>query len=248
MLHIYDGTFDGVLCAVFDVFALRDEDAEILPADRYSGASLYYTREVNADPSHADRVGNMLERFRPGTLRRLYTAWLSHDEHVEEYILAAVRCAVAHKADPFAFRQYHAIFELDRLATLVGNEAHRMLQFVRFVKLRSRVYAADIRPEYDVLPLIGAHFHSRFRDVAFMIRDLTHLRAILSNPREWYIAPLPAENPPLDADGEYETLWKLYFDNIAIAERRNPKLQQHFVPKKYRSFITEFRDGADARR
>lgn len=240
MLHIYDDTFEGMLCALFDALSQRDKNAEIIPESRMEGPSLYYTRHVTLDREHADRIGNMLERFRPGTTARYYTAWLSRDEHVEELMLAVTRVAIKHKADPFALRQYRAVSELDRLAVRVGNEAHRMLQFVRFVKLKDRVYAADIRPEFEVLPLIGGHFHSRFRDVAFMIRDLNHEQAILSNPREWYITPLPENNPPLHSDGEYETMWKMYFDTIAIEQRRNPKLQQHFVPKKYRSTLTEF--------
>ena len=240
MLHIYDNTYEGLLCALFDVLSQKDKNAEIIPQSRVDGPSLYYTRYVTMDREHADRIGAMLERFRPGTSARYYTAWLSHDEHVEEYALAATRYAIKHKCDPFALRQYHAVHELDRLARLVGGEAHRMLQFVRFKKLRERVYAADIRPEYEVLPLIGSHFHMRFRDVAFIIRDLNHRRAILSNTREWYIAELPEHNPPLDADGEYEDLWRTYFDNIAIPHRRNPKLQQQFVPLKYRSTMTEF--------
>jgi probable DNA metabolism protein len=119
-----------------------------------------------------------------------------------------------------------------------------MLQFVRFVKLSEDMYAADIEPEFDVLKLIGDHFHDRFPLSRFIIRDLRHLRAIVSAPSGWQITSLPAENPPLPRDGEFENLWRMYFKTIANETRKNLSLQQHFVPLKYRRHLTEFDENA----
>ena len=47
----------------------------------------------------------------------------------------------------------------------------------------------------------------------------------------------------IDEDEEkVRSLWKDYFKTLAIKERENPKLQQHFVPLIYRKHMTEFDD------
>ncbi len=240
MRYIYDDTYEGLLSAIYEVFAFCDKNAEIVAQSDLPGPSLYETRNTPTDPAHAANVSAWIERLGSEVAGGLYTAWLGREPGVDDLILAAMRIAKKHKCDPFSLRQYQQVCDLDGMRRRVGNEAHRMLQFVRFVKLDERVYAADIRPAYDVLQLIGDHFHSRFRDVAFMIRDLEHHKAILSNPREWYITDLPEYNPPIKGDGEYERMWKDYFKTIAIEQRVNLRLQQQFVPKKYRSTMTEF--------
>ena len=45
----------------------------------------------------------------------------------------------------------------------------------------------------------------------------------------------PTENEQL-----YRTLWKQFYNTIAIKERYNPRCQNTFLPKRYRSTMTEF--------
>jgi probable DNA metabolism protein len=42
-----------------------------------------------------------------------------------------------------------------------------------------------------------------------------------------------------DSD-EYQDLWKIFFENIAIKERINPKLQRNNLPLRFRKDMTEF--------
>ena len=44
----------------------------------------------------------------------------------------------------------------------------------------------------------------------------------------------------IDIDDDYEELWKVFFDAIAIEERRNEKCQMSHVPKWYRKHMNEF--------
>ena len=39
---------------------------------------------------------------------------------------------------------------------------------------------------------------------------------------------------------EYPNLWKAFFESIAIEERRNERLQNTLLPKRFRSMMTEF--------
>lgn len=240
MLYIYDNTFDGLMTAVFDIFASRDGEACIAPASDGVSFSLYGSKTVLTDAVKSSRVLNGLAKFGGEVPVRIYKAWLSRADGVEDLILAVVRIAFDVRSDPFALRHHDPICRLDALCRRVGREAERMLQFVRFVRLHEDIYAADVEPEYDVLELIGDHFHNRFSRSRLVVRDLRHQKALVSSHSGWHIASLPGNNPPLPKDGLYENLWKTYFRTIANESRINLKLQQHFVPLKYRKHLTEF--------
>jgi len=46
------------------------------------------------------------------------------------------------------------------------------------------------------------------------------------------------ENEP-----DYQVLWKSYFDNVNIPERRNMKLHLQHIPKRYWKYLSEKRKG-----
>jgi len=240
MVYYYDNTFDGLMTAIFEIYSARDEEAMIEPATDSAPLTLYETRSVATDTGKSNRVQKGLRRLGPDVLERLYIAWLSREEGVENLILAAVRVGFASGKDPFEQRTHESVYKLDSIRAKVSRERERMLQFVRFKKLADNLYAADIEPQYDVLELIGDHFHGRFPQSRFMIRNLRHHTAIIAAPSGWYITTLPEDNPPLPKDGEYEDLWRVYFKAIANESRKNLKLQQQFVPLKYRKHLTEF--------
>lgn len=243
MIYVYDGSFDGLMSAVFDVFDLHDKEASIQSASHDVNLSLYDSRTVETDPVKSDRVQKGLRKLGSEVDESMYKAWLSHAEGVEDLMLAVIRLGFAIGKDPFSRRQEDVVCKLDAICRKVGWEAHRMLQFVRFVRLSEDMYAADIEPEFDVLQLIGNHFHQRFPQNRFLIRNLRHHTAIVSTPAGWHITSLPETNPPLPKSGRYEELWRTYFKTIANESRRNLKLQQHFVQLKYRRHLTEFEDS-----
>ena len=50
------------------------------------------------------------------------------------------------------------------------------------------------------------------------------------------------ENQEVHLDQEekqFQELWKDYFKNIAIEERKNPRLQKQFMQKRYWKYLTE---------
>ncbi len=238
MLYIYDGSFDGAMSAIFAAY--NDRSAQIVPRDEVQTVSLYEERFIDSDAGRSERLQRGLARLARGVPERFYRAWLSHSEGVEDLMLAVARIGFESGSDPFAQRGFDAVCELDALAGKVSAEQHRMLQFVRFVRVGPDAFAADIEPQYEVLPLIGRHFHSRFPDSHLIIRDLPRRMALVSEPAGWQIVRLGENNPPLPDDGPFEKMWREYYDAIAIEGRLNPKLQRQNVPLKYRRNMTEF--------
>ena len=100
---------------------------------------------------------------------------------------------------------------------------------------------AQIEPQNDLLELMADHFLERYRSDPFIIHDIQREKALFAGGGQWYIASLPADIAVRLSQGElmYRTLWKSYFDTIAIKERTNPRCQKNFMPMRYWNHLTE---------
>lgn len=237
-LFLYDGTYDGFLSAVFCAFPKKE--SSILRADGLEGPTLFDTVEVLTDPEKARRVTSGMKRLSGELPGGLYRAWLSELSPVDDHILAALRLGFQANRDPLLLRYHPSVKFVCGCIQKVDWEVERMLQFVRFVDTGG-VFVADVEPQFDILPLIANHFHMRFGAQRILIRDLHRRRAVVSGEDGWFIAELTEpELQPVQGTGEFEELWQRYFKAIANQARLNPKLQQKFVPLRYRPHLTEF--------
>jgi probable DNA metabolism protein len=203
--------------------------------------------EVENNSEHADRVEKKLKSL--DVDETVYKAWLSKEDGIEDCILRYISTALKMRANPSGMLNDTAVKRTVFAARRVSNEAHRYLQFTRFVKVPYKkgdgtalsVYVADIEPQYDILHLIAGHFTRRFAGQHFLIRDEAHGQVLIWDTENWCITELPELlKPALPSSGEFEELWRAYFKTVAIPWRANKKLQQQFVPKKYRRYLTEF--------
>ena len=237
----YDGTWDGFLSAVFEAFRRRHDNLTLTRADE-EAAGLFAMEDIPTNARHALRVERGLRKFSPEAAQTLYSAWLSELEGIDDAIVGYMRIGFEQEINPAIHALHPDVKLVGKTATAVGWEAQRMRQFVRFVDAGG-VYVADIEPLYDVLTLIADHFHGRFNDQRLMIRDIRRRRALVSDTAGWHIAGLGGDPlPPLPADGAFEALWRRYFKAIANPARKNTRLQQQFIPLRYRAHLTEFQD------
>ncbi|MDR1736774.1 MAG: TIGR03915 family putative DNA repair protein [Oscillospiraceae bacterium] len=239
---IYDGTWEGLLCAVFHVFAHREGEWSIRRGEAEL-PGLFPAEYAAVDAQKARRVEGGMKKLGRDVPEQLYTAWLSEFEGVEDAIAGFMRVGFDEGIDP-NINLLHPDVRLVRKAfQAAGWEAQRMRQFVRFVKAPGPVFVADIEPVCNVLTLIAAHFHGRFNDQRFIIRDIRRRLALISRPEGWHISDLGQESlPPLPEDGAFEQMWRGYFKAISNPARKNKKLQQKFIPLRYRAHLTEFQE------
>ncbi len=243
MIWLYDGSWDGFLSAVFAVYKRNDPDDMLRAADRLEGASLFETRFVETDPAHADRLTKGMLRLSSELPEACYQAFLSELPGAEEAILATLRTGFEHGKNPLPLLQIPAVKTVAGLSRKVGWETQLFRGIIRFVETEDNLFVSDIEPEYHILPLLGDHFYARFGDQRLLLRDTRRREAIVSEPkRGWMLIGLPdGPLPPLPRGGAVEELWRRYFEAIANQSRLNAKLQQKFIPLRYRKHITEFR-------
>lgn len=236
---LHDATWIGFLTAMFRAFELKDV---LISSIKNETPGLFESSLVEPDDEKALRVEKGLELLGDEVSLKVYYIFLSEIPGIENDLLEALRIGFKHKIDPFVRRENDAVRRCALAAGSVPFAAHRLMGLIRFSCLENGLYISDFSHEYNLLPLIGEHFHKRFRDQRFIIRDPKRKTAIISSASGWEIRDLPdGELPTLPDAADYERLWKGYIETIAIKERVNLKLQQHFVPKKYREYITEFK-------
>jgi probable DNA metabolism protein len=96
---------------------------------------------------------------------------------------------------------------------------------------------ARVSPDHDVLEFIAPHFVDRFKNEPFIIHDTMRGRAVFAWRRRWHIADFTEEDAALlsrtTGEEAYRTLWRGYFEAMAIKERTNPRCQRNLMPARY---------------
>jgi len=246
---LYDGSFDGLLTAVFEVFEYRYKDVEIFSKEKFYQENIFAEiHEVITQSDKAERVFNKLEQNigRSG-IHQLLKVFLSEDPLLEQLILSAIKQSIQQPTENIL--QNYAdddILAISKICKSVDRERHRMTAFVRFEKMQDDVFFAKIDPDFNVLPHIRKHFKDRYQDQKWMIYDLRRNYGILYD-LETCDFFYPEEKLDLkhyqqqfhEEENQYQKLWQRYFTKTNIVERKNLKLHIQHVPRRYWKYLTE---------
>ncbi len=245
VIYQYDGSFDGLLCCVFESYTQKERPTAIYSDEEEW--SLFETRVVRTDGEHARRVGRSLRKLSPDVLPLLRRAFLTCLPNKEVAIYRFV-AKLYHEGAPFLTRLSDETYQpLLRAVHHLSAEVERLRGFVRFSDYGG-LLGAEIEPKNRVLPLLRGHFCERCREETFFIYDRTHREALLYANGRSRIVPLDnfEAAPPSDEEVAYRRLWRRFYDTIAIRERENPRLRMTHMPKRYWAHMTELQSGEGA--
>jgi probable DNA metabolism protein len=241
-----DGSFQGLLTAIFTAYTLKSEPVTIRPRNGAQGGLFDRPVIIRSDSETSGRVWHGLKK-RLGHRRRqqIFHAYLSGVAGIETLIYRHVRQSMPRSRAAETHRDPGLEIEIENLGRKVQREAHRMKGFVRFEKINADVFLALISPRYDVLPLIREHFQKRYADQNWIIYDTERQYGIFSDSCRAAVdrtgnagPPLPAKTPAA-GDWRCRLLWKRYFESVNIAERSNPKLHLRQLPRRYWKYLPE---------
>lgn len=250
---VYDGSFEGLLSAVFDIYEQR---INVTAITTDSQSLLFGEQLVLIRCSEkSDRVFNGICRY--GGIRTadmLYHAHTSRVPSVDYDIFLYLKLLFKAKREISGMMGESYVLRVVQLQRKVTREAHRMLMFIRFEQAKDGTYFAPIAPQYDVLKLIISHFKDRFSDQCWVIYDTARNYGAHFDGRE--VALISIDQPTFNLENgrlsndivsekevEYQRLWQVFFKQIAIKERKNMKLQQNFMPKRFWKYLTEKKVG-----
>ena len=247
---LYDGSFAGLLSAIFESYRLKVEASGFIAAYEFSGNLFENPLVTSTVPEHVERVKNgIIRKTSAQAVTMLYRAFHSEHPEVEMLIYRFIQLAMASTHNIEENFIEPCVLKINQLNKKIGREVHRMHAFVRFQKASDGLFVAVVEPDFDVLPLIGEHFEKRYAAQSWMIYDARrHYGLYYDQKRTEFITCTAEMHTRLrqqisDAlateDDQYQRLWKDYFGSVNIPERRNMKLHLQHVPRRYWKYLTE---------
>jgi probable DNA metabolism protein len=250
-IFVYDNTFEGLLTCIFEGYSRKQFPDTVQPEGKQSENLFDDTIKIKSDPEKASRVWKGIQNKLSAKNQQLpYHAFLSEEEGLEIKIIRFVCRLFSEKENIETDFGDPDVMEIAQTARKEKKEAMRMMQFVRFQQTKDGLYFCGIEPQYDVLPLVLKHFRNRFADQHWLLYDLKRNYGAYWNKKTVEEVVLTSreidrntgqvsENVLNEGDAFYQSLWKSYFENINIKERKNLRLQRQQMPRRFWKYLTE---------
>jgi len=245
----YDGTFEGLLTTVFEIYERRLTHTKLEKGDCYPSALFENAVKVVTDETRATRVlKGLQQKLSPDGIQRLYIAHMAELDSEDDTLIGFIRYAFD---SPVNIEEDFGNKYVLRVSEIVGfmrREKHRMEAFIRFQKLKDGSFYAAIRPDYNVLPLLNRHFKSRYADQKWIIYDIKRGYGLYYDLHDTQFISMEFSslNKPgkviaayTEDEGIYQNLWKNYFNSTNIPARKNTKLHVRHIPKRYWKHLPE---------
>lgn len=241
--YLYDGSFEGLLTAVFEAYYRREVPGVVARAKGYQENMLQVPVHIATDRRKADRVSAAVRsKISPATLENSYFAYLSElpgcDMWIYEYLRLGFKLGGSlnrHLTDDRVSRVLEA-------AGKVTWEKHKMTGLLRFSLIGPDTYFAAIEPQYNIASLLAPHFANRYAGQKWIIYDAGRKLAAVYDTKRWIMESGVELNQYVGAGGTealYQNLWRLYFRSISIKSRENLRLQRSFMPRRYWKYLPE---------
>ena len=239
--YLYDGSFEGLLCCVYESYYQKEIPSMIISYDE-AQETLFPVKEITTDRAAAKKVKDSISRSISGeALDLVRLCYFSKMENREVMILRFLRMGYKIGSAVTSMLSHDVVSAITKTARNVMRESHFHKEFLRFSEYDGALVAI-IEPKNFVLPMIYDHFCDRFPGEQFLIYDKSHRYAFVYQDGRKRLIPLEhLELPELGAKEElYRELWKRFYDTIAIEGRINPKLRMSNMPKRYWTHMPEF--------
>lgn len=256
MTYLYDGTYEGLLTAIFESYRLRTPATHLIVEEEWTGSLFEEPLRIETEATKATRVlQGVKKRSSADAVRLLYRCFLSELPEAAQLINTFVRKQMAGSQDITDNYADDTVLRLHQISKQIGREVHRMHAFVRFQRTRDDIYYSVIEPDFNVLPLLPDHFEKRYPAQHWLIYDSRRRYGIYYDQQsteyitfddDQHLQFRQLNRSVLDeAEPDYQQLWKRYFESVNIPERKNMKLHLQHVPRRYWKYLSEKRDQFD---
>lgn len=252
-VYVCSDTVTGVFSGIYDAWKTKKKADELGIALRGQMEQELFCEymEVEESEKKALAVARLIQKHLSyDAYWHIYHALLSDDGKKGDAVLGTMLAAreipdstkiMRHLTHP----QVQKVFELSRRA---NNEAHYMIELVRFVELENGILFSQIEPKCQVLPCMADHFENRFPLENWMIYDKTNEQFLVhESQKKWILVSdvdvnLEKMTRISHKEYVYAKLWKGFFESISIKERENYERQRQHLPIRLRKYLTEFQE------
>ena len=250
-MHIYTclNRFDHMMCCIYTAWegALKYGHGNIkLKTEPITQTTLFdeYVHVDYDDMKYEKVVRSIKRSISEDAFYFVYYASLSDEEDALDCIYRFLIKGFA--AGPAVMFQ-HADPDVARLFSIkkkVSNEAHHFREFNCLGE--NQIYVGHVEPKCDIIYILGQNFSDRMPSEHWMIVDDVRKKAVVhpknSEPyiRELQQSELEVLKKTEEIDDVYTSMWKTFFNTIAIKERKNYDCQRNMMPLWMRKHVTEF--------
>ena len=254
--YIYDGTFDGFLTVVFEIYASKRKPVQIVTEHRWQPGFFETPIHVVTDAARSERVWNgIAKRSNKRITRMFYLAFASELPDVEMTLYSYLEKLFADATGTYYknLLDDHS-FELYQIARKVSFEIHRFQGFVRFQETSDGLFFAAIEPDHDIVSFLAPHFARRYGSQSWVIYDRRRDKGIFWKKPDMHEITLTDKQfntitgdilQQIKSEDEdlYRSLWKAYYKAINIPERKNTRLMLRLLPRRYWKYLPEKQDA-----
>ncbi len=238
----FDGTKDGLLCCLFRSFTKKEEPIAVF-SNCFQPSLDTTVILIETDEKIAERVRLGIKKSCGiSLLSTIFYCFRSCDELKETVMFNALKkCLKARKniTDNFADPDALLLYDISKKISL---ETHRLKGILRFEEVGNGSWYAHVEPDNDVIDLIAPFFKDRFSGEKFIIHDVKRNLAVFCDGSNIFKTQLSNSVTVYLSSQEllFKELWKTYFTSVNIAQRKNKKLQDNYLPRLYRKHMSEF--------
>lgn len=247
---VYDGSFEGLLSAVFDVYYYKFSDVSIYAEQHFQDNIFKEAHFAKTNEAHAKRVWQGLDKkLSSEALHQIHRTFLSELPGIENSLLHYIQYVFSSTANVEVDYSHPAVLTVTQTAKKVWREKHRMEAFVRFQQTKDHLFYAIIEPDYNVLPIISPHFKNRYADQRWLIYDAKRKYGIYYDLHQVSMVQMNFSEGINDGkqigilyseeEEIYQRLWQQYFKSVNISSRKNTKLHIQHMPARYWKYMIE---------
>lgn len=243
MILLYDGSFEGFLSLVYEVYYEKLHVSSIV---KKMPETLLFERfhEIFTDETKARKVLDAISKhFTKEQQRTIIDIVLCDTREYEMALLEYLRIGFKNKKELRNINNAN-LFYIQNLEKELLCLVHKMYGFTRFEELEDGTLYAKIETKFNIVPFLGEHFCKRLGNIPFIIHDVKRALAFVKNDEMREIRSIASFDTPTFSSEEekFKALWKTFFKSAAVESRYNPKLQKSWVPLLYRTYMSEFMD------
>ena len=242
---IYDGTFINLLSTIKYLLQNHIKPQNIIKEGTYTPNLFEITLkpDIKDDPNF---IKSIIKISSKEVLKIITYVFLSYNNNKEIILYYFILNTFIYKDKVIYHRNLNCVNKALKISHHVSSENHKLKGFTRFKQINNKFLYAEISPDNNILELLSEHFKKRLKNELWIIKDTKRNILSIYDKNKYFIVEannlniLELQN--IKSDNYYESLWKTFFNTIAINERENRKCQMSFMPKKYWHNIIEMED------
>ena len=242
IIFVCNNDVNGLLSALFVSFTEKILPCEVIDRNVYQPRFDCLIREIRTDIQSSDRVKKALFNYAgDDVIAHLKLCLSSCDKRALTVAFNYAYRILSERKDISENLSDRYVSDFSFIVQKVLHERHIVSGFLRFQESSSGVLYAQYTPDNDITSILAPHFLRRLGNIPFIIHDKKRNKIAISNGKAIKITQttLPANFSLAENEKNVTELWKRYFKSINIEQRKNPKLQNGYFPRRYRHHAFE---------